>query len=273
MMSAIRIAAPLAAIFLSAPVAALAQNAIMSDDAALRAGPGSDFPRVAYVPEDARVYINGCLRGFTWCDISWRGERGWVDASNLSYSWNNRYVIVEDWGPRIGLPTIAFSVQDYWTRHYRDRPWWSQRSTWFERDRRWRDGDRWRDRNRGDRGDRQRRDRDEWRDRQRDDRGMQDRRMQERRMQEPRMQERDQWRGGQRGDRDGQRGQDRDNRRDDAQRFQQRQRSQDEWRQRGGMNGQSGQRGSASSDQSRRFDNAPSGRSSQPRQQRGDDRM
>lgn len=165
MKSAFRIAAPLAAMFFAAPVAAIAQNAIVTDDAALRAGPGFEWPRVAFVPDDARVYIHGCLRGYSWCDVSWRGDRGWIDATNLSYAWNNRYVVVEEWGPRIGLPVIGFSVQDYWTRYYRDRPWWNQRQTWFQRD--WRDGrdrfdrnDSWRER----RGD-QRRDRDEWRDR------------------------------------------------------------------------------------------------------------
>ena len=168
MKSALRIAAPLAAMFVAAPVAAVAQNAIMTDDAALRAGPGFEYPRVAYVPEDARVRIHGCLRGYSWCDVSWRSDRGWVDASNLSYSWNNRYVVVENWGPRIGLPVIGFSVQDYWTRYYRDRPWWSQRHTWFERDGRWQDRDRRRDRDDGNQW-RERRGDDAWRERDRRD--------------------------------------------------------------------------------------------------------
>lgn len=171
MKQALRYAAPLAAVFLCAPIAAKAQNAILADDTALRAGPGYEYPRVAFVPEDARVYIHGCIDGFVWCDVSWRGERGWVDARNLSYSWNNRYVIVQDWGPRIGLPVVGFSVQDYWTRYYRDRPWWNQRYTWFERDGNWRDGDRWRDRDRWDRDGR----REEWREGQREDRRLAER--------------------------------------------------------------------------------------------------
>lgn len=159
MKSVFRIAAPLAATFLAAPVAAVAQTAILADNAALRAGPGFEFPRVAYVPENARVNVRGCVRGYDWCDVSWRGERGWIDARNLRYSYNNRYVIIEDWGPRIGLPIVPFVIESYWASHYRDRPWWNQRYTWFDRfDRRgWRDGDRWRDR-----------DGDRWRDRNRD---------------------------------------------------------------------------------------------------------
>ena len=176
MKSALKMAACTAALIVAAPAAALAQNAIMIDDAAMRAGPGSDFPRVAYIPEGARVNLRGCVRGFSWCDISWRGDRGWVNASNIGYRWNDRRVIVNEWGPRIGLPIISFSVQDYWSRHYRQRPWWSQRNTWFERERDRRD-DRSRGRDRWDRDDRQRRDRDDWRDRQRGDRdGSSDRR-------------------------------------------------------------------------------------------------
>lgn len=240
MKTAIRIAAPLAAAFVAAPLAASAQNAIMRDDATLRAGPGFQYPRVAYVPEDARVYIHGCLRGFSWCDVSWRGDRGWVDASNLGYSWNNRYVIVGEWGPRIGLPVIAFSVEDYWTRYYRNRPWWSERYTWFERDRNWRGGDRWRDQDRWDRDqrrgderrDRQRGDRDDWRDRQRTEDG--------------------DWRSRQ-GSRD-----------DDGRRLQQRQDGQSGWRQRD--DGQLGQEGVGRLERNRGGDNAPAMRGSERRQ-------
>ncbi|MFN3889643.1 MAG: SH3 domain-containing protein [Beijerinckiaceae bacterium] len=205
MKRALRLAAPLAAIFVAAP-AAYAQSAIMRDDATLRAGPGFNYPRVAYVPEDARVTIHGCLRGYSWCDISWRRDRGWVDASNLNYAWNNRYVVVEEWGPRIGLPVIAFSVEDYWTRYYRDRPWWSQRYTWFERDRNWRGGDGWRGRDRdGGQWDRDNR-RGDWRDRQQD--GRSDRDGWRNRQQS----DSDGWRNRQRTDQNGARERDRDDR-------------------------------------------------------------
>lgn len=206
MKSALRIAAPLAAMFIAAPVAAFAQNAIMADDSALHAGPGYEYPRVAYLPQDARVYIHGCLRGFSWCDVSSRGNRGWVDASDLSYAWNNRYVVVQEWGPRIGLPVVGFAVRDYWTRYYRDRPWWSQRYTWFERDGRWsdrgRDRDEWRERRdewrEGDRRGDTRFDRRDRRDRGGDDdRG--DRQHREWRSGDDDVRRQDQWRGGQRG--------------------------------------------------------------------------
>lgn len=252
MKRALRIAAPLAVIFVAAP-AAYAQNAIMREDATLRAGPGFNYPRVAYVPEDVRVTIHGCVRGYSWCDISWRGDRGWIDASNLSYPWNNRYVVVEEWGPRIGLPVIAFSVEDYWTRYYRNRPWWSQRYTWFERDRNWRGRDGWRDRD-GERGDRDNR-RGDWRDRQQGDRG--DRNEWRNRQQG----DNDDWRNRQRTDRDT--AQDRDG--DDRRRPQQGQNG--GWSQREGRSDQNRQLQQGSG-RNRGGDHMPTGRIPQ-RQQGG----
>jgi len=154
----LRTAAAVAGFLLAAPAVAVAQNAITNNNTVMRAGPGLDFPRIIVVPEDAGVRVHGCIAGYDWCDISWRYERGWVRGRNLSYIWNGRYVIIQEWGPRIGLPVIGFSVGDYWTRYYTNRPWYEQRYRWVERDRgRWERRDDWR---RDDRGSMRR---DEWR--------------------------------------------------------------------------------------------------------------
>ena len=78
---------------------------------------------------------------------------------------------VVDYGPRIGIDVVGFSVGSYWQSHYRDRPWYDDRSRWItiwdrdgrdyrgrdRRDVRDRDWDRDRDRDRADRdGDRDR---------------------------------------------------------------------------------------------------------------------
>ncbi len=145
MNKALRLALSAAAALIAAPVAASAQNAFTTYDASMRAGPGVEYPRVAVIPEDSSVYIHGCLRGFNWCDVGWRGERGWVNGNLLSYAYGGDYVSVDEWGPRIGLPIISFEVRDYWTRYYRDRPWWERRSRWFEDDMRRRDRETWRE--------------------------------------------------------------------------------------------------------------------------------
>lgn len=145
MNKALKLALSATAALIAAPVAASAQNAFTTNDASMRAGPGVEYPRVAVIPEDSPVYIHGCLRGFNWCDVGWRRERGWVNGNLLSYAYGGDYVSVDEWGPRIGLPIISFEVRDYWTRYYRDRPWWERRSRWFEDDTRWRERDGWRE--------------------------------------------------------------------------------------------------------------------------------
>lgn len=143
MNTSFKTAACAALVLLAAPAAASAQTAFTTNDVNMRAGPGVEYPRVATIPEDESVDIYGCLRGFNWCDVGWEGDRGWVNANFLSYSYGGRYVTVDEWGPRIGLPLIGFEVRDYWGRYYRDRPWWEQRTRYFDVERR--DDWRWRE--------------------------------------------------------------------------------------------------------------------------------
>jgi hypothetical protein len=46
--------------------------------------------------------------------MSWREARGWVQGDDLAYLYQERRVRIVEYGPRIGLPIIAFSV--YWNR-------------------------------------------------------------------------------------------------------------------------------------------------------------
>ncbi len=186
---------------LSAATTASAQDAaVITTDLNMRAGPSSRFPVITTLPADVRVEIYGCVDGYEWCDVSWRGNRGWVFADYLNYRYDGRLVPVVDYGPRIGIDVVGFSVDSYWQSHYRDRPWYDDRSRWItiwdrdgrdyrgrdrrdvrdrdwdrdrDRDRAYRDGDRDRDRDRADRDgdrdrDRDRADRDRDRDGDRD---------------------------------------------------------------------------------------------------------
>jgi uncharacterized protein YraI len=186
---------------LSAATTASAQDAaVITTDLNMRAGPSSRFPVITTLPADVRVEIYGCVDGYEWCDVSWRGNRGWVFADYLNYRYDGRLVPVVDYGPRIGIDVVGFSVDSYWQSHYRDRPWYDDRSRWItiwdrdgrdyrgrdrrdvrdrdwdrdrDRDRSYRDGDRDRDRDRADQdrdrdGDRDRADRDRSRDQDRD---------------------------------------------------------------------------------------------------------
>ena len=117
---------------LSAATTASAQDAaVITTDLNMRAGPSSRFPVITTLPADVRVEIYGCVDGYEWCDVSWRGNRGWVFADYLNYRYDGRLVPVVDYGPRIGIDVVGFSVDSYWQSHYRDRPWYDDRSRWI----------------------------------------------------------------------------------------------------------------------------------------------
>ena len=140
------------------PSLASALTAMTTEPTNLRAGPAFDFPVVDSIPDDAHVTVHGCVRAYRWCDISWRDARGWVSGSELAYFYQQRYVPVVEYGPRIALPVVGFSFDTYWDRYYRGRPFYGERTrwrtVWRDRDGGGRNADRPGDRREG-RGDRQ----------------------------------------------------------------------------------------------------------------------
>jgi uncharacterized protein YraI len=113
-----------------APTIALAVPAVTTEPTNLRAGPAFDFPVVDQIPSDVRVNVHGCVRGYRWCDVSWRDARGWVSSDELAYLYGGRRVTFVEYGPRIGLPVVVFAFDSYWDRHYRARSWYAERSRW-----------------------------------------------------------------------------------------------------------------------------------------------
>lgn len=128
-----------------APGVAAAANAYSTGNVNSRAGPSVNFPRVTTLPAGVAVTIHGCLNNLGWCDTSWRGQRGWVSGRYLEYLYNDRRVLVEDYGRRMGIPIISFQFGNYWDRYYSDRPWYRDGPRWRERwqrdDWNWRDED------------------------------------------------------------------------------------------------------------------------------------
>jgi uncharacterized protein YraI len=123
--------------FVIAPNLASALSAVVAGSTELRAGPAFDFPVVDSLPSDVRVNVHGCVRGYRWCDVSWRDARGWVPGEELAYLYQGRRVTLVDYGPRIGLPILAFSFDNYWDHYYRGRPFYGERARYRTV---WRDG-------------------------------------------------------------------------------------------------------------------------------------
>jgi uncharacterized protein YraI len=96
----------------------------------LRTGPDSGYPRILTVPAGEAVEVLGCIDDWSWCDIYWRGERGWISAGLLEYDYSGNRVDVYDYGAYTGWPVVTFVLGSYWHDHYHDRYWYRDRHYW-----------------------------------------------------------------------------------------------------------------------------------------------
>lgn len=115
------------------PLAASAYEALAAKDVHLRAGPARDYPVVAILPAGTPMDVQGCLPGYSWCDVIAAGERGWVYAANIVTTVQGAPVVVMDDGAALGIAILAFAFGDYWDHWYRDRPWYRDRDEWRHR--------------------------------------------------------------------------------------------------------------------------------------------
>jgi len=110
--------------------AAFAANGWVVENANLRAGPDRGYPRIMRLHAGTAVSIQGCVDGFTWCDVIVYGDRGWIAARFLQFDYDNRRVYIPEYGARIGIPIISFVLGSYWDNYYRTRPWYRDRDRW-----------------------------------------------------------------------------------------------------------------------------------------------
>jgi uncharacterized protein YraI len=107
-----------------------AQQAYLSHRTNLRAGPDHGYPPVAWINSGATVYVNGCVNGYRWCDVSIDGLRGWANARHIYYPYQSRRVVLYGNGLAFGAPVVGFTVGSYWDSYYRDRPWYHHHGYW-----------------------------------------------------------------------------------------------------------------------------------------------
>jgi len=112
------------------PLAAHAYEGYVVADVNLRAGPDVDYPPITLLPAGAPVLIEGCIEGWTWCDVIAGPDRGWIAGTYLEEAYGGNRVIVTDYGASIGIPVVAFSLGAYWGHYYRGRPWYHDRVRW-----------------------------------------------------------------------------------------------------------------------------------------------
>jgi len=119
--------------FAAAGGAASAANAYSQGIVHLRAGPSTEYPVVMSIPPNSLLQVSGCLDDYTWCDVDWEGNRGWVYGNYLYYDYQNRRVPVLQFGASLGVGIVSFSIGDYWPRYYSGRPWYGRENYWLHR--------------------------------------------------------------------------------------------------------------------------------------------
>lgn len=121
----------LATMLLATPLLAQAQEAYVTDNVNIYAGPDPSYPLIATVYGGTPVAVQGCTDGWEWCDVVVADNRGWIPGDYLQYDYDNQPVLLPDYGPQIGIPIIAFSIGAYWDRYYRYRPFYQERDRWY----------------------------------------------------------------------------------------------------------------------------------------------
>ena len=113
-----------------ATTAAIAGEGYVTTNVRLRAGPDSGYPDVAMLYAGTPVVIEGCVDGWSWCDVINGDYRGWMPANYLQQEYEGRRVLIPEYGVRIGIPVITFVFGSYWDSNYRHRSWYGERERW-----------------------------------------------------------------------------------------------------------------------------------------------
>lgn len=108
------------------------EDAYVARSGVIRAGPDYDFPKVRSVSSGRVIQVFGCIQGYEWCDVEYRGSRGWFPGDNIAFDYDGRRAPLRWVAPLLGLMILDFAIDDYWHNHYYDRPWYERRTIWFD---------------------------------------------------------------------------------------------------------------------------------------------
>ncbi|MBN8887643.1 MAG: SH3 domain-containing protein [Rudaea sp.] len=123
----------LSVLLLCTSLSVFAADAYVNADVNLRSGPGTEYPAVTVVPRWTGLQVQGCVEGYSWCDVLVGADRGWIYAQYLQFVQNNNETVYLDGnGPQLGIPVVSFSLGAYWDSYYPSRPWYRNRGYWID---------------------------------------------------------------------------------------------------------------------------------------------
>lgn len=65
------------------PATAFAGAAWLQENTEIHAGPDYDYPTLDVAYAGDGVEVHGCLSDYSWCDVGYRGLRGWIAGDEL----------------------------------------------------------------------------------------------------------------------------------------------------------------------------------------------
>ncbi len=129
-MKRILVASMLGCSVLAAASSAFAGQGYLVANVTLRAGPDVAYPSVVGLRAGTPVGIEGCVDGWSWCDVTTGNDRGWIAANYLQEEYQGQRVLVPQYGVQIGIPIVTFVFGSYWDNYYSGRSWYHNRDHW-----------------------------------------------------------------------------------------------------------------------------------------------
>jgi uncharacterized protein YraI len=103
------------------PTLAFGATGYISARVTMHAGPDPGYPAVRVIHKGEGVEIHGCLADWTWCDVGFNGDRGWLEANKiLGESVSGRVPILSA-GRDMGIGVVGYNLDEYWDTHYHGR--------------------------------------------------------------------------------------------------------------------------------------------------------
>lgn len=93
------------------PATAQEGRAVVTTDLNMRQGPSVNYRVIQTIPGGTTVPVFGCARNYLWCEVGYRGQRGWSSARYLRDA-QARYrgEPLAEVGPEIGLRILDFVI-------------------------------------------------------------------------------------------------------------------------------------------------------------------